>query len=304
MRRRGDLLRDPLRQIRCASPRLPFCRLVGLGARCLRKLCLRAQADPVQACREERELVALAPRHGLRDHVARPGRPSGRELDFGGSRVDPPGPRRGRLCTQHRARTREAVLRGGAVAARGRDVGDGRMGDALDEPARVHAQRAVSQPLCLVPAPGAGRAMRRLAQQHRAVAGAESQRLAGLDGVERELRGLVDPARLIDAVAQVDVGAPDVVGLLQLERDRQRLAQRRLTGLVLALTREAGPERVERLPLLGARADRTSDGERLLAAHDRFAPAAPEHEDLPLAATTRARSALGGSAGSAATASR
>ena len=58
---------------------------------------------------------------------------------------------------------------------------------------------------------------------------------------------------------------------------RQRLAR-----VVLATAGETRAERVERLPLLGARADRAGDGERLLAARDRLMYAPAEHQQLAL----------------------
>ena len=168
------------------------------------------------------------------------------------------------------------------IAARGRDAGDGRVRDPLEHPAGSHRERLAGQALGVVPVPGAEPAGRRLAQQHRAVAAAEPQRRCGLVAVEREPRGLVDPAGLVDTVAQVHVGATGVVGDPQVERDRERLAQAGLGRLVLAETGAGCAERVEGLPRFRARADRAGDGERLLAARDRITAKPAQHEQLPL----------------------
>ena len=168
-------------------------------------------------------------------------------------------PHCGRIGLEQESRARQVVPAGGGIAARGRDLGDRRVRDSLHEPACPQRERLFRQPPGVVPEPGAEHALRRVGQQQRAVAGAEPERPAGLDAVEREARGLVDPAGLVDAVTQVHVGTTDVVRLLQLERDRERLAQAGLARVVLATAGETRAERVERLPLLGTRADRAGD---------------------------------------------
>ena len=157
------------------------------------------------------------------------------------------------------------------------------MGDAVNQPASSHASARSAS---------CSASSQRPTRNGRCAASASSNARwpvpspsdsAGLGAVEREPRGRVDPTRLVEAVAQVDVGASDVVEQPQLQRDRERLAQGTPHPPRARRDPRAGTQRVERLPLLGASADRASDDERLLAARDRITSAAAEHEQLGLA---------------------
>ena len=156
------------------------------------------------------------------------------------------------------------------------------VGEAFDHPARARGDRALDQRLRLVAPAEPDQPLGGIAQEERAISAEQSQRAACLDALERHVEGILDPSGLVDAVGEVDERAGDVVGLLQLDGDGQRVAQGGLAARAVAGIRQAEPERVERVALLRARSDAARDGQRLATARGRLVPVAAQHQELPV----------------------
>jgi hypothetical protein len=166
-----------------------------------------------------------------------------------------------------------APQQGGELDRREVDVA---RGDALAAVVERLAHKAVG----LLQPPQPRGPLRRLGQQ-------EGGPVAGLPGpagpfysLERQLQARLDLAVLVENVAEVGVGAVQVVGGAALAIDRERLAQLGDPALAVASGGDVDAYRVERVRFDPSVAHRPGDLDRLLRERNRLVDVADQHADL------------------------
>ena len=102
--------------------------------------------------------------------------------------------------------------------------------------------------------------------------------LGGTHALDRQLGRFLDAPGLVDLIADVHVGASELVGEPELLRDRQRHAQDRDPTLAIAELCDIDPDRVQRVAFRLARADRARDRKRLLRDRQRSREPVADHQ--------------------------